>query len=81
MGFEPSPIIISRPAHTVPHHQPYFLGLLNTVFGPFSVLFTAVIIMPLITIIHGAPYLAKVMLSSLLTFPQLVPRAALLRLL
>ena len=60
LGFEPSPITLSRTAHTVSCHTPYFPGLLNAVFAHHSLLFIAVIVMIMVAVIHGAPYLAKV---------------------
>ena len=72
-GFEPSSIILSRTVHNAPCQPPYFPGLLIAVFGHHSLLFIAVIVMPMVVVIYGAPYLAKVWLGSLQIFLQLVP--------
>ena len=77
--FAYSLIILSRTAHTAPCLPPYFPGLLNAALGHHSLLCTAEIVITMTSVIHGPTSSARAGLGSPLTFPHLVPPAALLR--
>ena len=75
--FAYSLIILSRTVHTPPCLPPYFPGLLNAALGHHSLLCTAEIVITMTSVIHGPTSSARAGLGSPLTFPHLVPPAAL----